>query len=158
MSKGQVYRKTRSHRQALENILVENARDHLTSVRKSLGLNFSDLASILGVRRSSIYAWLDGDEPTTEEFSQIVKLKTIAEQVDRLSIPRFEKLVKRPIFDGISFFDKLKLSNVPLEHLETLKRLGEEEHAVRKRSKGMGRTVTDDGFLEYTTPLYHSDS
>ena len=131
--------------------------EQLKSIREKLKLNVSDLASVLGVSRPTIYAWLDGDEPSPENYTQLARLKDISDEVDRLAIPRFEKLLKRPVFHGVSFFDLLKTLEDPVEHLSLLKELAEKEHAARAAPKGSGRSIDNDGFLEQSTPIYESD-
>lgn len=134
----------------------EPPRDQLQYIRDMLGINVSDLASVLGVSRPTVYAWLEGDEPSPENYTHIVRLKRIAAEVNRQAIPRFEKLLKRPIFDGLSFLDKLKASEDPIDDLSLLKQLAEKEQNARSSPKASGKTLTDDGFLEQSTPLYES--
>lgn len=135
----------------------ESPGSQLEFIRQTLGLNVSDLASALGVSRPTVYAWLEGDEPSPENYKQIARLKRVADEVDRLAIPRFEKLLKRPIFDGLSFLDKLKESEDPTSFLRPLKQLADKEHATRRSQKGSGKTLSNDGILEQSTPLYESD-
>lgn len=132
-------------------------REQLAFIRETLGLNVSDLASVLRVSRQTVYAWLEGDEPKPENFTQILRLKRVADEVVRLTIPRFEKLLKRPIFDGLSFLDKLKGSEDHIDFLRPLKQLADKEQATRRVQKGSGKSLSDEGFLELSTPLYESD-
>lgn len=131
-------------------------RDQLQFIRETLKLNVSDLASVLGVSRPTVYAWLEGDEPSSENYTQIARLKRIADEVHGLAIPRFEKLLKRPIFQGLSFLDKLKASGEEIDY-RALQHLAEKEHAARSARKGSGKTLSNDGFLEQSTPFYESD-
>ena len=136
--------------------LAESPREQLTFIRETLKLNMSDLATVLGVSRPTVYAWLEGDEPSPENYTQIAHLKSIAEEVKRQTINRFDKLLKRPIFDGFSFLDKLKNQEDALELLSVLKQLGDKEQAARREQKGPGKTRCNDGFLEQSTPIYES--
>lgn len=135
----------------------DSPRDQLKLIRGALRLNVSDLASVLAVSRPTVYAWLEGDEPSPENYTQIVRLRRIADEVERMGIPRFEKLLKRPIFDGLSFLDKLKAPGEPVDCLFPLKRLAEKEHATRSARKASGEIRNNDGFLEQSTPIYESD-
>lgn len=132
-------------------------RDQLKFIRETLKLNVSELASILRVSRPTVYAWLEGDEPSPENYSGIVRMRSIADQVAGLAIPRFEKLLRRPVFEGQSFLDKLKSPEDPTVYLFTLKQVADKEQTVRGTSKGLGGPQNEDGFLEQTTPLYKSD-
>ncbi len=135
----------------------EPPRDQLMFIRKALKLNVSDLASVLGVSRPTVYAWLDGDEPSPENYTQVARLKRVADEIDRLTITRVDKLLKRPIFDGLSFFDKLNVTEEALECLPLLKQLADKERAARGAPKGSGKTQSNDGFLEQSTPFYETD-
>ncbi len=132
-------------------------RDQLQFIRETLKLNMSDLASVLEVSRPTVYSWLEGVEPSRENYSQIARLKDIADEVNHLTIPRFEKLLKRPLFDGSSFLDKLKATEDPVVFLPLLKQLADREQATRSTPKGFGKTISNEGFLEQSTPIYESD-
>lgn len=126
----------------------------LTTIRHALKLNMSDLASVLGVSRPTVYAWLGGDDPSHENYIHIVRLQVVADKVEHSGVERFEKLLKRPIFDGASFFDKLKAQEDITEPLLALKSLGDREQAARMSRKGPGKTLENLGFLEHSSPIY----
>lgn len=126
----------------------------LTSIRSALKLNMSDLASVLGVSRPTVYAWLDGETPSPENHRVITRLKGVADEVESIGIERIDKLLKRPIFGGASFLDKLKAQEATREQLQILKRLGDKEEAARRTRKGPGKSLSNEGLLEHSTPYY----
>lgn len=135
---------------------IEPPSDQLRFIRQTLKLNMSDLALALGVSRPTVYAWLDGDEPSPENYTQIVRLKRVADEVESLDIPKFDKLAKRPIFNGLSFFEKLQAMEEKPDHFSTLKQLADKENSKRKARKGSGKAKDDSGFVEQATPIYES--
>jgi len=54
--------------------------EQLQYIRQHLCLTMSDLASLLGVSRPTAYAWLAGDEPRGDNYTNIVRLSHIAGQ------------------------------------------------------------------------------
>lgn len=131
--------------------------ENLASIRASLKLSVSDLAALLDVSRVMVYAWIEGHRPGAEDRFLIARLAKVASEVERRNIPRFEKLLKRPIIDGPSFFDHLKVPEQALACLPALKQLGDQEHSARSTCKGLSSTPRHDGYLEHTNPLYGSD-
>lgn len=115
--------------------------DHVANIREVLGINMSDLASVLGVKRPTVYAWLEGQEPRPESVMHIQRLSSMADQIKRENIIRLDKLVHRPILDGRSLLDILKTDEDPLVALSTLKAIADKEERTRREQKGSGKNL-----------------
>lgn len=50
-----------------------NTTEELQNIKKSLGLNLSQLAQIIGVSRPQLYKWLDGDLPKSSDSNKRIK-------------------------------------------------------------------------------------
>lgn len=130
--------------------------EQVSRIRELFGLTMSDLANVFGVSRPTVYAWLRGQDPKPESLTLIYRLSAVADEIEKLAVPRIEKLVRRPIFQGRSLIDKMKSGDDVFEHLATIKSLGEKEKQVRQRQKGSGRSkrsIADVG-AEISTPGY----
>ncbi len=80
----------------------------LQTVQHYLSLNLSDLASVLGVSRPTVYSWLRGDStPQQSNASRLVILGRVARIWLGLSPKRMGTYLKRPRMDGRSVFDLL---------------------------------------------------
>ncbi len=113
--------------------------EHIANIRDVLAINMSDLASVLRVTRPTVYAWLEGQEPKAEAVIHIQQLSRTADEINRESIVRLDKLVHRPILNGRSLLDILKAGEDPLEALPTLKKIAKKEAQTRHEQKGAGK-------------------
>jgi len=116
--------------------------EHVSAIRDALGLNMSDLTAVLGVTRPTAYAWLNGQEPKPEAFRRIHELSRIADELSNLGIQRMDLLIKRPIFNGRSFLDKLLAREGLLGAVTDLKRYADKEVAARRAPKSSGKHVS----------------
>lgn len=118
---------------------VRSPAAHVENIRNVLAINMSDLASVLGVTRPTVYAWLEGQKPKAEAVIRIQQLSHAADEINRASIIRLDKLVHRPILNGRSLLDILKADEDHSEALSTLKEIAKKEAQTRYEPKGTGK-------------------
>jgi len=111
----------------------------LANIRDVFASDMSDLAILLGITRPTASAWLKGDEPNSEAIPHIQRLSNIANRVKQMNISRLDKLVHRPLSDGRSLFDLLKIDEEPTEILASLQAIDAKEAQTRRESKGSGK-------------------
>ena len=128
-------------RPVLKNVDMRSPAEHVANIRDIFAINMSDLASILGVTRPTVYAWLEGQEPKAEAVIRIQQLSHTADEIKQANIPRLDKLVHRPILNGRSLLDMLKADENPLEALTTLKTIADKESQTRREPKGSGKNL-----------------
>lgn len=113
--------------------------DDLANIRDVFAIDMSDLAILLGITRSTAYAWLKGDEPNSEAIPHIQRLSNIADRVKDMNISRLDMLVHRPLSDGRSLFELLQADVDPTEVLASLQAIDVKEAQTRRESKGSGK-------------------
>ncbi|WP_414541475.1 hypothetical protein [Nostoc sp. CCY0012] len=118
---------------------VRSPAEHVANIRDVFAINMSDLASVLGVTRPTVYAWLAGQEPKGEAVIRIQQLSCAADKFNQANIIRLDKLVHRPIFNGRSLLDILKTDEDPIAALATLKVMADKEAQTRREPKGAGK-------------------
>lgn len=96
---------------------VRSPAEHVANIRDVFAINMSDLASVLGVTRPTVYAWLAGQEPKGEAVRRIQQLSCAADKFNQAKIIRLDKLVHRPILNGRSLLDILKTDEDPIAAL-----------------------------------------
>ncbi|WP_419627896.1 helix-turn-helix domain-containing protein, partial [Thiolapillus sp.] len=111
------------------------------AIRDALGLNMSDLAAVMGVTRPTAYAWLNGQEPRPDALKRIQELFRIADELTHYAIHRMDMLVKRPVFDGKSFLDRLLAKEDLTGAFAELKHYADKEVAARRVPKSSGKYV-----------------
>ena len=116
----------------------------------------SDLASVLGVTRPTVYAWLAGQEPKGEAVIRIQQLSHAADKFRQANIIRLDKLVNRPILNGRSLLDILKTDEDPIEALATIKAIADKEAQTRREPKSVGKHLRslDDVLGESSVAIY----
>jgi transcriptional regulator with XRE-family HTH domain len=135
---------------------MRSPAEHVANIRDVLGINMSDLASVLGVTRPTVYAWLEGQEPKTEAVTHIQRLSRISDEIKRINIIRIDKLIHRPILDGRSLLDILKTDEDPLNDLSILKKVADKEERTRREPKGSGKNLRslDEVLSESSVAIY----
>jgi len=118
---------------------VRSPAEHVANIRDVFAMNMSDLASVLGVTRPTVYAWLAGQEPKGEAVIRIQQLSCAADKFNQANIIRLDKLVHRPILNGRSLLDILKTDEDPIAALATLKAIADKEAQTRCEPKGAGK-------------------
>jgi len=135
---------------------MSSPAEHVANIRDVFAINMSDLASILGVTRPTVYAWLEGQEPKGEAVIRIQQLSCTADKFKRENIIRLDKLVHRPILNGRSLLDMLKTDVDPTAALATLKVIADKEAQTRREPKGAGKHLRslDDVLDESSVAIY----
>lgn len=135
---------------------MRSPAEHVANIRDVFAINMSDLASVLGVTRPTVYAWLEGQEPKGEAVIRIQQLSRTADKFYLANIIRLDKLVHRPMLNGRSLIDVLKTDEDPLEALATIKAIAEKEAQTRREPKGSGKSLRslDDVFGESSVAIY----
>lgn len=134
-------------------------KESITLIKEILGLNMSDLATLFNISRPTVYAWLNGQEPAPASLQKIERISKIAAIIKSKNIQRIEKISKRQLFDGKSFFDKL-IENEDINelHFNTLFVLSEKENTSRHTTKG--NIISDLPLSNQLSnyPTYHHNS
>jgi len=93
----------------------------LAFIREQLSLNISHLASILGVGRKAIYAWIEGSaNPRTEHQRRIKDAYDVARIWSQLSNVAVGDLLQVPVTDGSSLLDVLRSSPLDSAHAQSI--------------------------------------
>jgi transcriptional regulator with XRE-family HTH domain len=149
----------------VEMSLIENEIDlnspveYLAFIRETFEISLTDLAKMFGITRPTVYAWLNGQEPSAKDFARIQYFSGIAKEMKRFKIERVDVLIHRPIFSNKSFFDLITNSS-SLEQwktpLETLKKIADKESLRRKEQKGTNKELrsTKDINDDHSTPIF----
>lgn len=136
---------------------VRSPAEHVANIRDVFAINMSDLASVLGVTRPTVYAWLAGQEPKGEAvIRRIQQLSYAADKFNQANIIRLDKLVHRPIINGRSLLEILKTNEDPVTALATIKAIADKEAQTRLEPKGAGKHLRslDDVLDESSVAIY----
>jgi transcriptional regulator with XRE-family HTH domain len=117
--------------------VAETPSAQLNLVREALGLSITDLASLLGVTRPTIYAWIQGkQEPKPEMLARIQELYVVAQAAEALALPRMNRLVRRPLASGPSLLVRLQRGDADAEAaLMELAEMASREESQRQQSR-----------------------
>jgi CheY-like chemotaxis protein len=135
---------------------LRSPTEHITNIRNVLDVNMSDLASILGVTRPTVYAWLAGQEPKEGAVIRIQHLSCVADKIHRANIIRLDKLIHRPVLNGLSVLDILKTDEDPTAAIAILKAIADKEEQTRHEQKGSGKHLRsfDDVLGDFSVAIY----
>lgn len=93
-------------------IPLTTTKDKLNNIGDAFGLGVSQVAEIVVASRTSVHAWLKGqEEPTQLKFiERIDLLYKIAQQWKSMTTFHYppDRLMRQPLGDGPSMFDRLK--------------------------------------------------
>ncbi|NJM77454.1 MAG: hypothetical protein HC852_18815 [Acaryochloridaceae cyanobacterium RU_4_10] len=133
--------------------------EHVANIRDVFGINMSDLASILSITRPTAYAWLEGQEPKPEAILRIQRLSRTADEVKQMNMIRLDKLIHRPILDGRSLLERLRVDEDLSPALAELKAIADKEKQTRRQSKGSGKHLRslDEVLSESSVPIEWSE-
>ncbi len=133
---------------------MRSPADHLANIRDVFAINMSDLASVLGVTRPTVYAWLEGQQPKSEAVRRIQKLSRAADKFNQANIIRLDKLIHRPILSGRSLLDILKTDEDLVVAIGILKEIADKEAHTRREPKGSGQSLRslEDVLGEFSVP------
>ena len=144
------------HANKSEEAETRTITEQLLDIRKAFGLNTSDLASLLGVSRPTLYTWLDGQEPRPDATIRIIRLIKVADEFANIGLRRPDNLVKRPLFEnGDSLFSLLQQGKDIRSRFEVLRSIDEKEAASRRKVRGSGQSLRSlDEVATESVPLY----
>ena len=129
----------------------------LGSIKSTLGLHVSDLATVLGVSRPTVYSWMQGSEPHSDSRARLAHLFQIASHIKEIGASRPEALVRRPLFDGVSLLDKIKAGEEDLSaYIPRLMAFAEKEKRERLTPKSRS-SVAHNLPIEQSVPSYPSE-
>lgn len=95
------------------NLPVESAplsiSEQISIIKDSFGLNISAIANLLNVSRTTVYSWIKGEPPKLEQhLRHLDDIVNIAKKYSSLNLDRPDNFIKRPLFNGQSFFALLQ--------------------------------------------------
>ena len=102
--------------------------EHIIHIREVLLLTQDDLSYVLCVNRKTLCQLIKGNEPTYEQLKNIHRLSRAANDIRRLNIHRIDKLLKKPIFSGVSLLYKLRSNEDFSECAKELKKMSDESN------------------------------
>jgi hypothetical protein len=139
------------------NVDTRSSAEHLANIRDVLTINMSELASILKRTRPTVYAWLEGREPTKADAAvNIRRLSHVADKIKLANIIQLDQLIRRPVLNGRSLLDLIKANEDPSEISQVLKSISEKEAKTRSESKISGQNLRslDDVSSEFSPAIY----
>ncbi|ARG15464.1 TPA: XRE family transcriptional regulator [Acinetobacter nosocomialis] len=118
-------------------------------IKDSFGLNMSAMAELLNISRPTIYAWIRGEPPKTQDnISHISFVEKQALLYRDLHLDRPDNFIKRPIFDGESLFSLLREEKQINDYMYTLiKDLDTKESQTRAHGLKKNEIRTSDDIL-----------
>ncbi len=140
-----------------EEVESRTLTEQLRDIRKAFGLNASDLATLIGVSRPTLYTWLDGQAPkSAEAVEHIFSLSKVADDFASLGLRRPDNLVKRPMFEnGASLFGLLQQGKDIHNRFEALRTLDEKEATSRGKIRGSDKSIISlDEAASESVPAY----
>lgn len=121
------------------NIDTRSPAEHIANIRDVLKINMSDLATVFGVSRPTVYAWQEGQEPKSDAVKHIFRISQAADKIRNININRIDKLLTRPVFNGHSLIDLLKTEDNLSDAIFSLKKIADREEQRRKQPKGSSK-------------------
>lgn len=145
-------------KQEISQVDLSPPSEKIRIIKDNLGLNVSELASVLEVSRPTVYSWLDGNEPKPDSSIKINQLSKIAEKIHDLQIDRLHNLIRRPIFDGSkSLIDIIKNHEETADALAKLKDFADKEKIARLKQKGFSKNISAPADIAFNSPSIHYD-
>jgi len=133
---------------------TRSLKEQLLFIRKVFGISTTDIASLFGYSRPTIYSWLAGTEPSRAVIKVIIRVLKVAEEFESLQVSRPELVVKRPIFDdGKSFLDLLTDGQEVTDKYKYLVELDKKEGQSRRKDHFVGRPLKQERVID-STPIY----
>jgi DNA-binding transcriptional regulator YiaG len=151
------YPRTHVEHSVVKNVDTRSPAEHVANIRDVLTINMSELASILGTTRPTVYAWLEArHEPKPDAAVNIRRLSHVADKIKLASIIQLDQLIRRPVINGNSLLDIVKLNEDPTDILQVLKSISEKEAKTRSNSKISGANLKslDDISSEFSPAIY----
>jgi DNA-binding transcriptional regulator YiaG len=151
------YPRTHVEHPAVKNVDTRSPAEHVANIRDVLTINMSELASILRTTRPTVYAWLEGrQEPKADAAVNIRRLSQVADKIKLANVIQLDQLIRRPVLNGRSLLDLIKLNEDPTDILQVLKSISEKEAKTRSDSKISGTNLRslDDVSGEFSPAIY----
>jgi len=119
-------------------------------IKDSFSLNMSAMAELLNVSRPTIYAWLKGEPPKTQENISHTNFVTSQAQIySELNLERPDNFIKRPLFNGESLFSLLKQERtISASEYALIKELDLKESQTRAMGLKKNEFRTSDDVLD----------
>jgi DNA-binding transcriptional regulator YiaG len=140
-----------------KNVDTRSSAEHVENIRNVLTINMSELASMLTTTRPTVYAWLEGrQEPKADAAVNIRRLSHVADKIKLTNIIQLDQLIRRPVINGRSLLDIIKVNEDPSEILQVLKSISEKEAKTRSESKISGQNLRslNDVSSEFSPAIY----
>ncbi|MGD9152860.1 MAG: hypothetical protein PVG30_04285 [Gammaproteobacteria bacterium] len=89
-------------------------KEQINVLRKYIGFNISEIAIILGVKRPTIYEWLEAENPKLRESNRkrLDEIYDICERWAKTNLGRIDAYIRKAIIDGKSLFDLLACEKI----------------------------------------------
>lgn len=98
-----------SHRRADTPRATLDNSEVIAAIRSSLSLQIKELAVIVGVQRTHVYSWINGEsQPAAQHRDRLQQVYRLARRWNQLCQFPAEDLIRRPETDGRSILDLLK--------------------------------------------------
>lgn len=93
----------------LNKVDLRSPYEHIENIKDILNVSVSELASVCGVTRQSIYKWLSGSSsPEPENLEALISLSHVADAFDQSKVNRAEHMAKVKMFNGKSILDLVR--------------------------------------------------
>ncbi len=99
---------------------LRSPADHLMRIKEVLKPTISDLASVFGVSRQSVYKWIGGVTPDNTKIESIKVLSSVADTFEREGVDHASSIIKMKAFDGKSLMDLVRDKKFNDKHLGNL--------------------------------------
>lgn len=89
-------------------------KEQINALRKYIGFNISEIAVILGVKRPTIYEWLEAENPKLRESNRkrLDEIYSVCEIWAKTNLGRIDAYIRKAIIDGRSLFDLLACKKI----------------------------------------------
>jgi transcriptional regulator with XRE-family HTH domain len=134
----------------MENASYSFDAGHVTDrIKDVLGLSISRQAQLLGVSRTAIYNWRNGEKPSEKNLELLIDLSDTADLFERESVEVTGLLLKRAFIQGKSLLDLLDEGEPIYQPAKTLiaqiKREAEEHSSLARRLGDRSSPRSDAG-------------
>jgi transcriptional regulator with XRE-family HTH domain len=134
-----------------------SASDHLSNIRQVLNPAISDLATVFGVSRQSIYKWISGEAtPEPDKFERIRALSQASDALRDAGVARASSMLKMKAFEGRSLMDLAAAGQLVPSHIQSLIAEAQVMDATYDRS-GLAKSrakPSDDWRTDVSIPGY----
>lgn len=134
-------------------VATENLASLVAKIQSIFSLNISEVASVLGVQRPTIYSWVNGDSiPHSSNYKRLQDLYTLAEVVQTNFGTKLGKLQKNKNIDGLTLIELLSYERVNQEqiitHIKSLVKMSDQQklriRSFREMAKAANRGVAEN--------------